>query len=385
MISIIENTSIPKRFLAIISLSILLSNIFPWAIVLGSLYLCFLYPDKKAFYSITFLLLVLAVGSFIFIGFNNSNITVQMFIYYSFASFCCYGVGCRIIDYGKSASDILYAFAIIIISLALPHIIVTVYDIFTVGLVNPDRELSTLSSEDNQRSVCQRTVEISLCIGSIAFFFFKPFNTISFKTKRMLVIAACVCELCALHYVSRTGIAILCIGIFIGLLFKWGVSFKTCLFILCLMIGFHFIQNTQLFEVFNSRESDYSNISNVGLRTVRWEWGIEEIRTHPFGSTTYMNALHSNAHNFWIDYGKISGIIPFVLLIIFSLRNIYQTLRVILKKMRLMSYFALVFTPIFVATLMTEPIHEGAPLYMFMYFLYTGMIDRLSFRRKLIQ
>lgn len=379
MISILEKTSIKREFIIIFSLSILLSSFFPWAIVIGSFFLCIRYKDNKAFSSLTFGLLCLAIFSFVFFGYSNGNITIQMFIYYTFASICCFGVGCRIVDFCRKQTEILYLFTIVIISLALPHVIVTLNDIFTVGLVNPDRVLSTLSDQDSQRSVCQRTVEISLCIGSVAFFFMIPNNELEKKTKRLLFISAFICTLCALHYVSRTGVAILCIGLFIGLLFKWGLSIKTCALIFVLLIFYHFIQSTQLFEVFDSRESDYSNVSNVGLRTVRWEWGLEEIQRHPLGSTTYKNALHSNAHNFWIDYGKISGIIAFITLILFSVRNLYQSIVVFFKYNGIMSFFAVVYTPIFIATLMTEPIHEGAPLFMFMYFLYTGMIDRLMF------
>lgn len=379
MVSLIEKTSLGKNYPIILCTSILLFGVYQWTTAIAGMYLCFMYRDKLAFSNLTFILLAAAILSFVFLGYYNGNITVQMVLFYTITSFTFYYIGCYIVDKCKTQSEMLYIFTLIIISMALPHIVVTVIDIFEVGLVNPDRILTSISGNDNgQRSVTQRTVEISLCIGAISFFFIKPKNKLQDKTKRLLVIAAVICELCSLHYVSRTGIAILCIGLIIGLLFSWGVSFKSCAILLILFLGYTYVQNSELYQVFADRNTDYSNVSNVGLRTVRWEWGLEEIQRHPYGSTTYQNAIHSFAHNFWIDYGKISGIIPFVLLIVFSLRNLYQTLAVGFKRIGLMSYFAFAFTPIFIATLMTEPIHEGAPVYMFVYILYAGMINRLA-------
>lgn len=379
MISLIEKTNIKKKYFLILCSAILLFGVYQWTTALAGLYLCFKYKDKSAFSNFTFVLLAAAVLSFVFFGYFNGNVTIQMVLFFTITSFSFYYIGCYIVDKCKSQSEILYAFALIVISMALPHIVVTVIDIFEVGLVNPDRILSIFSENDRvQRSVTQRTVELSLCIGAIAFYFIKPKDKLQYKTKRLLVIVAIICELCSIHYVSRTGIAIFCIGLIIGLLFSWGISFRSCAMLLIVFVGYTYLHDTELYQVFADRNTNYSNVNNVGLRTVRWEWGLKEILHNPFGSTTYQKAAHAFAHNFWIDYGKISGVIPFALLILFSLRNLYQTLFIGYKKMGLMSYFAFVFTTIFIATLMTEPIHEGAPLYMFVYFLYTGMINRLA-------
>lgn len=383
MIRLLESVGVGRSYLIILLLSILLFGFYQWTIVIAGFYLCFMYRDKRALPNLTFILLAAALFTFLLFGYLNGNITIQMVIFFSFSSICFFYIGSYLVDHSRSEAEIIYVFALVIIAMALPHIIVTIQDIFTVGLVNPDRILTSIADGgDGQRSVTQRTVEISLCIGSIAFFFAKPKSNLGVRTKKILVIVACICEICALHYVSRTGIAILCIGLLIGFLFSWGISIRSCALLLVLFIGYHYVQNSELYDVFAARDTDYSNVSNVGLRTVRWEWGLKEIKENPFGSTTYMYALHSLAHNFWIDYGKISGYIPFVLLILLSIRNLFQSIIIGLRRIGILSYFAVVYTPIFIATLMTEPVHEGAPLYMFVYFMYIGMINRIYFKYK---
>lgn len=360
-------------------LSILLSTVSPWIITIGSIVL-YIYLNMRCSYKsigLTLLLLCLSVFSYIFFGLFNGNVTIQIMLYFGITSVLCFCIGNGLVQKFKSENNIFFIFTVIIISMALPHIYITIIDIFNVGLVNPERILSVYGDE-SQRSICQRTVELSLCIGSMAFLFLTPSNYFQSRVIRMVVTFAILGELCTLHYVSRTGIAFMLMAIFLGLIFKWGVSFKTIGLFIVLLLTFTYLKNTELFSVFSERETDYSNVGNVGQRLPRWEWGLNEIANNQWGSVTYKNAQHSFAHNFWIDWGKISGVIPFILLITLSIRNLYQVSKVFFRKYRTLSFVILVLTVIFYMALFTEPIHEGAPLFMFIYFMYCGIVDRIE-------
>lgn len=365
-----------KSILIVLILSIVLATFNPWIPVIGALYINFAYIRKiRLTAGLFFLLMTWLIYDFL--GLSNGNTSIQMAIYLTLPSILFYNMGSRFVESYPSTKSILLIMLVIIASLALPHIIVTMQDIYRVGLINPNRFLSILDA-DNQRSITQRTIEISLCIGSIGLVFKKEKDNEVSRLYRMYIIFAILAFLCSLHYVSRTGVAICLFSISVAVLYIWKLSFKSILFVIAALIAYSWIQSTELFEVYSARETDYSNIGNAGLRLPRWEWAWNTTFEHPLGTRNFLNAEHPYAHNFWLDIGKNCGVIPFFMMIWFSLSHLKNVYTVIRKKSSAIAFPIMLWAITSYMSLFTEPIHEGATLYMFIYFFICGLTANIA-------
>ena len=311
----------------------------------------------------------------------NGNLSPQMTIFLTVPSLLLFNQGSQWIARTHSVYSFVIMMASIIVALALPHIIITVYDIIEVGLVNPDRTLAVLGDEV-QRSVTQRTVELSMCIGSIGLVFHtKKESTINKKITVLMLLFAILASLCALHYVSRTGVVIILISVIASVIYEWRVSLKTFFLILIAIVAFMWLESTSLFVVYSARETVDSNISNFGLRLPRWEWAWNTMISHPWGDSAFMNAEHPYAHNFWLDIGKTCGFLPFILMSLFSIVHLVSVWKILSRHKGLLALLVIVWTLSCYISLFTEPIHEGAPAFMFVYFLYCGVCYKASRRR----
>lgn len=320
-----------------------------------------------------FLFFVMAVFSFI--GFVNGSLTIQVIIYYCFGAVFFYLFGSIFSSRSSNKRDILLLLLVIFFSLAFQHLVVTIADIFITGIINPERSLQILDS-DAQRAVTQRTIEISLCIGSIAFLFFHDDDQVVLRQKTVFIVLGVLGVLCAIHYVSRTGVALAFISLIVGFLFS-NAKISSKIFLLVLLIVALFsVLRSEVYDVFLARETDMSNVSNGGLRFERWSYILEMLWVHPWGITN-INALeHGYAHNLWIDFGKVGGLLSMVLLILFSFRYVINTWKLQRNKNYPLRLPILVFSIVFFLSLMTEPIHEGAPIFFFVYFLYCGCLQQ---------
>lgn len=366
-----------KLSLFVLFVSIAINSINPWIPVLGILFVTFIYCRNVEVNGM-FVYLLLTWLFYDYLGLMNGNTSLQMSIYLAVPSLLFFNFGCQWVNRNPSITSIYLAMASIIVALALPHILVTIYDITQVGLVNAERTLS-IFDEDNQRSITQRTIEISMCIGSIGLFFQRKDGTEEMqKISRILFFISVLALLCSLHYVSRTGVAIMLASITIGLVFKWGVSVKTLIFALLAVFCYSWLQGTELFDVYMARENDYSNISNAGQRLPRWEWALQTTFENPFGNSHFMSAEHPYAHNFWLDIGKNCGVIPFFMMCFFSLFHLLQVWKIFRMRYVVLAFMFVLWTMTCYMSLFTEPIHEGVTLFMFVYFFFCGMCYKMT-------
>lgn len=186
------------------------------------------------------------------------------------------------------------------------------------------------------------------------------------------------------HYITfqEQGIAIFIISIIIGYLYTYkdhnifrGLLFLCVLAIVC----WNYMENSEIYQVFSSREIEGSNIYDAGGRSVRWSIGLASLFDHPMGYQSY----DWYAHNFWLDFGREGGIIPSFILIIFSISIIIICIRLqSFHKIPLHVRFnLLIFTYIINIAFFTEPVHSGSSISMYFYFMLSGIILGL-FRQK---
>ena len=319
-------------------------------------------------------------AQFFYCGYTNGNMTFYNAIWYSVPSVIAVMLGHNYALKLNNPKLIISFLFCISLFLALPHIIITVRDILSNGLINPDRSLSIDGYDETQRAITARTVELSLAICGIAAIFIKKLNA-PLRISNLFIILSVLAELCTLHFVSRTGIAILIIALITGLLYKKIDAKQVIMLVMISFLVYKLFENSGFLDVFSERERDGSSIMDAGGRTERWAIGFAALLENPLG----YNIEDWFAHNFWLDFGRVGGLIAFFLLCIFSILLFAKTIK--LRSFQIIGGYncllIVVFSVTFLATLFTEPVHSGAPMYMYMYFLFAGFVDGLYNLNKL--
>jgi hypothetical protein len=126
----------------------------------------------------------------------------------------------------------------------------------------------------------------------------------------------------------------------------------------------------------------YSRVGTSGIgedpRFVVQSSVISQMFDYPFGGYNINLGLNSYAHNLWLDVLVATGLIPFLLLIVYTLKVIMNLFMVIKNRHvdRQCKFMMFSITFGFLINFMVEPILDGIP-YMFMLFcLLNGMIKK---------
>ncbi len=108
----------------------------------------------------------------------------------------------------------------------------------------------------------------------------------------------------------------------------------------------------------------------------RWDSlarGLVNVFTHPFGG------LKSIAfyHNMWLDVGRVSGVIPFAMLIFYTIVTNVHALKIFKDKNQPI-WFRYLLLCVFLGIQMNffmEPILEGVPDFFFVFLMINGMVE----------
>lgn len=133
--------------------------------------------------------------------------------------------------------------------------------------------------------------------------------------------------------------------------------------------------NADYFSVLGSRLQDSGNTSSAGGRTELWYKAIENLLVHPLG---WQGTNVRFAHNLWLDVARYAGLIPFILLIIFTSRSLKNTFYALRKKPNelLFNTVILIFTLSSMLIFFVEPIMEGLVFLFILFCLFQGMINQ---------
>ncbi|MGM0792397.1 MAG: hypothetical protein ACQEUD_20050 [Bacillota bacterium] len=136
-----------------------------------------------------------------------------------------------------------------------------------------------------------------------------------------------------------------------------------------------FILNSQL----NNRLDEGVSLAD-DPRLIAYNKAISQILTYPFGGYQMDIGGVSYVHNLWLDVSYATGIIPFFLLLLFSIKSILNLMYIIKNNSEdiLFKVFVISIFLGYLLNFMVEPILEGVP-YMFLSFcLLAGMLRKHS-------
>lgn len=226
----------------------------------------------------------------------------------------------------------------------------------------------------------------TLINGYLAFFISLIFYyIINFNNDRFFyikIILSCSALYVGYSLGNRTTLLIVLISflIFMILSIKEKIVIRWKTLIALIIFSSIFLLQSFSESLFSNRVEDLSATDDPRLRT--WSEGISIISKNFLGSLDETSV--GFAHNLWIDVGIGGGVIPLLLLIVFSSINFLMIIFILIngKKSRL-DYFLIFSFIAFFITFMLEPIYQGLFKLFCLYCLFVGILVR-NFEKKVI-
>ncbi len=288
---------------------------------------------------------------------------------------------CKRIDTENEFIGLILTIAFCLASWA---IFMSIQDTITTGeLINVSRNI-----EENGkfgRSATGYGMMFSAAIGGLGLFFAKPNTIFQQKYRIIAILISLIALFGCVHLVNRTGIVLALLSLLVCLFYntfinrKIGRGILISILLSAVMIyafsSMAFIQ--EVADTYTARNEGVGSVSTGGGRSQLWEDGISHIINNPLGADKLQSNQGSYAHNMWLDAGVIGGWIPFILLIIMTLRLLNSLIRLLKNKqlsqfvkMYILSLVAVVF-----AQAAVEPVIQGVfPFFLFIFFLW-GMVE----------
>lgn len=186
---------------------------------------------------------------------------------------------------------------------------------------------------------------------------------------------------------SRTQLAVFLITAIISLIYVMPKQSFRNNFILVLLLGsvVYYVQTMVSFDLsedwltnFADRmDSKGGDLSSGGGRTERWSKSIENIFTKPTGWNV---KDFGYSHNLWLDVARVSGVLPFTLLLLITFRfisHIREFVRSNSNDLAIRTHI-LIYTLGFLLVFMVEPIFDGIFSLFTLFCLFVGLLRNAS-------
>jgi hypothetical protein len=146
-----------------------------------------------------------------------------------------------------------------------------------------------------------------------------------------------------------------------------------------------FIENSSLFsrlEFLNDNEAHGQGIIG-NERGIRQLYALQHFFEHPFGGLNFRSSM-GYLHNLWLDVYDMSGIFPFLILVLYFVHIIKKLFYILKYKDIEKDFKVLTFGVYFAFFLhsMVEPIIEGAPWLFILFCFINGMIGNFHSQHK---
>lgn len=177
--------------------------------------------------------------------------------------------------------------------------------------------------------------------------------------------------------INRTGLVIAVICTFVVLCYYYNNNRKALVAVLaCLIFVLIFALNkgwidSNVLMTYSERNVD---ILTAGQRTIKWADAFRELLQHPLGWSNVVSGTTYYAHNMWLDIARVTGIIPFVALLVVTVKALLVQFR--LLKIRTDSFVAVTtgLNVCFFLSCFVEPVYGG--LHLFLWTMIWGMQEQ---------
>lgn len=333
-------------------------------------------------------LILFSITFYLFAAFSDQFFSPAKYLMYLFLPVLFYLSGVLIAK-NSNLQSLLNILLLLTVSIAAIPLLSVIKDILINGFITIIRGVPLIGSGDEIVNATFINACFVPIISGAGLILFKCNTTFDRQYKSILFILFAIVFILLFRIGSRTGLVLSALSFLLALLSNLKrITRKRLTFIIifsAIVIAFiiyYTTLNNQILLVFDSRmNSDVYGVDTVGGRSQLWSYYLSKIFDYPFGGIPKSPFLmNSYAHNLWIDTARTTGLIPFIILIIFSTLVIKDSwwLYKHIDSNRF-AFSAILLCQILILTqFFTEPILEGAPM-LFMFGCFTfGMVKSLK-------
>lgn len=250
------------------------------------------------------------------------------------------------------------------------------------GFVQYDRSIQMFwTGEFKSATLMGAFFTFNMCIPALLIIKKPKFNRLV-----NLVLAAIflVSLFCVFRLGSRTQIVIVLLTTVITMLFiipKQSINKNLRIFITLLLIaGIVYLYipvdlSSDYLSVLGRRLQESDNTGSAGGRTDRWVKSFFHLFDKPLG---WDLREFGYSHNLWLDVARATGSLPFLLLLVFSIRTLIKTRRAVLLNRSNLALNSIFISYTIAANLLffVEPVVEGIFSFFLVYCFLQGIINR---------
>jgi O-antigen ligase len=294
---------------------------------------------------------------------------IQFIFLYALIPFVMYSAGSNFS--GSTQTDIVKITFLLGVILSLPSLISVLLDVYKNGFVTLKRDVPNIwTGETEPATNTAGKLLMNMCIPSLLLINWRIFSKNNwFSISAVLIFILSITTILRLG--SRTHLGIIIFTLFFAIIYK--IVKKGVLKNILLIGALFIILNFSLFYLSLNADSDFLSayadrmdsrshgVSTAGGRSWKWEKSAEYIFTKPIGWQIDDIGL---SHNLWLDTARVSGILGFFLLALFTIKTTIASFKKILQKYSnkesynlegLLLIYILAFNLLF----FVEPIMEG--------------------------
>ncbi len=338
-------------------------------------------PIRKYWDNIAILLLVFSLFYSVTLVLDDRVDSWANVISYLLCPIAFYRLGQYFTQCTRTKERFLSLWVILIFCYTLPLAFQTLNSISEVGLVNLYRTMGS-EGEDNALNATLYGLHASIGLAGISVLFCKRSN-IRWQ-KIILSICTVLSLLTVIHLVNRTGlvvlIACLCVCIFYSKRNKpkFLLGYIAIIAIFVIVAIASGVINEDIVEAYMYREerSEETETTDAGGRVPLWTNALEHLFTHPLGFPK-----ERFAHNLWLDVARVSGLLPFFMFMIASIKNYIYLYRIYRRDEYEITPFVLGLNVVMFLSSFVEPVIEGSALYFYLFMFLWGCNKVICYRK----
>lgn len=333
----------------------------------------FLVPWNLYIDGLSVLILAFTI-SFTAIGIVSGFITdIHTMIAYFIPSIFFYCLGRYIVDVIDCKEQLLWL-VLVIIALYLFEIYFSIFQSVTStgNIINTSRLFYFNGNEGRQLTAT--LVGLGASLGFVGL----PMSII-YKSNRLIRVLYFFLFLFSLittiHLVNRTGLVICVCVLAITLIYYhksnvikifWGVIICFFLYLLLNKLG---VISSDVFDAYAARNE--TDLTTGGDRTEKWEEALQHLFTSPFGWAENNGTTEFYVHNMWLDIAKVTGLLPFFLLILCTISSFRTLFKLLTVRKDIVVALLLSLNGCFFMSCFVEPVYGG--LHFFLYVMIWGV------------
>lgn len=261
-------------------------------------------------------------------------------------------------------------------------------DIYQNGFISDSRNMQIFGQGEDLKNATGINTFLAVWLPMIGLVFYRARSSEESKLKFALIAISLISLVYSLRLGSRTGVSTMVAGVLVLFFFNFGQYRTTgklsltAILVLLMLAGSYALDVEDLTVAYQDRlESDDFGTSSAGGRVDLWEYYFDRLLEYPLGSIPAARTDFMYAHNYFLDVAKVSGLVPMVLIVLFTAVSVWRLFKVLQSGASpLTKNFLLGLNIAFYLVFMVEPVIEGCFTLFCLYLFYCGVVKDFALK-----